>query len=150
MRKPVRVHPNCDVFAYSKANAHGFNLGIESLFSHKLFGIQRQISKSHMTHHRVKSCVGPLFGDVDLLVLTQVAEVNENHGNALNLLAIYSLSACDRDLIFYGSLFSGTMEKLQKNRQKPISIEQGEKLAKELKAVKYVECSALTQVCTSL
>ena len=39
-----------------------------------------------------------------------------------------------------------TMEKLQKSRQKPTSSEQGEKLARELKAVKYVECSALTQV----
>ena len=37
------------------------------------------------------------------------------------------------------------VEKLAKTKQKPISFEQGEKLGRELRAVKYVECSALTQ-----
>lgn len=40
---------------------------------------------------------------------------------------------------------NSTTEKLAKNKQKPISVEQGEKLARDLHAVKYVECSALTQ-----
>jgi cell division control protein 42 len=38
-----------------------------------------------------------------------------------------------------------TIDKLAKNKQQPISNQLAERVAKELKAVKYVECSALTQ-----
>ena len=38
-----------------------------------------------------------------------------------------------------------TIEKLSKARLRPISVEAAENLAKELGAVKYVECSAVTQ-----
>ena len=37
------------------------------------------------------------------------------------------------------------IEKLQRQRLRPITQEQGQRLARELRAVKYVECSALTQ-----
>ncbi|CEP64587.1 Rho family GTPase CDC42 LALA0_S12e02344g [Lachancea lanzarotensis] len=37
------------------------------------------------------------------------------------------------------------IEKLQRQRLRPILPEQGERLARELRAIKYVECSALTQ-----
>ena len=37
------------------------------------------------------------------------------------------------------------LEKLSRQKQRPIMAEQGERLARELGAVKYVECSALTQ-----
>ncbi|KAF3828484.1 hypothetical protein GH733_001897 [Mirounga leonina] len=38
-----------------------------------------------------------------------------------------------------------TIEKLAKNKQEPITAETAEKLAHDLKAVEYVDCSALTR-----
>ncbi|EGF84441.1 rho family small GTP binding protein cdc42 [Batrachochytrium dendrobatidis JAM81] len=40
---------------------------------------------------------------------------------------------------------NATIEKLAKNRQKPITTDSGDRMARELQAVKYLECSALTQ-----
>lgn len=37
------------------------------------------------------------------------------------------------------------LDKLSRQKQRPIEKEVGERLARELGAVKYVECSALTQ-----
>ncbi|KAK0529935.1 Rho GTPase [Tilletia horrida] len=38
-----------------------------------------------------------------------------------------------------------TVDKLARSKQRPVSFDSGERLARELGAVKYVECSALTQ-----
>lgn len=38
-----------------------------------------------------------------------------------------------------------TIDKLRERKQQPISYQQGLQLAKEIGAVKYLECSALTQ-----
>ena len=37
------------------------------------------------------------------------------------------------------------VEKLSRQKMRPVTAEQGERLFKEIGAVKYVECSALTQ-----
>ena len=38
-----------------------------------------------------------------------------------------------------------TLERLSSKKMAPISFQQGQKLAEEIKGVKYMECSALTQ-----
>ena len=45
---------------------------------------------------------------------------------------------------------ASVVEQLAKTTQKPITVEQAEKLARELSATKYIECSAPTQVSLGL
>jgi hypothetical protein len=44
------------------------------------------------------------------------------------------------------NLSGQTLEELKKGKFEPVSLEQGQQLAKAVGAVKYLECSALKQV----
>ena len=52
--------------------------------------------------------------------------------------------ACTTSPLTGAIVYISTLQ-LQKNKQKPITQAQGDKYSADLKAVKYVECSALTQ-----
>lgn len=40
---------------------------------------------------------------------------------------------------------SGTLEKLRASNQAPVTTQKGEELAKKIRAIKYLECSAKTE-----